>query len=37
MSVVSGRWSAEKQRCQEAQKVQLLELLLAAHGITNLV
>lgn len=35
--LIVGRWHAEKQRCQEACKVQLLELLLAAHGITTLV
>ncbi|KAG1847774.1 hypothetical protein C8R48DRAFT_779115 [Suillus tomentosus] len=35
--LVSERWDAEVKRCEEAKKVQLLELLLAAHGITRLV
>ncbi|KAG1841960.1 hypothetical protein F4604DRAFT_1690117 [Suillus subluteus] len=34
---IAGRWNAEKKWCEEARKVQLLELLLAAHGIYTLV
>ncbi|KIK43912.1 hypothetical protein CY34DRAFT_106246 [Suillus luteus UH-Slu-Lm8-n1] len=35
--LVADRWDAEVKRCEEAKRAQLLELLLAAHGITRLV
>jgi hypothetical protein len=35
--LVIERWDAEVKRCEEAKRAQLLELLLAAHGITRLV
>ncbi|KAG0696693.1 hypothetical protein DFH29DRAFT_1004361 [Suillus ampliporus] len=35
--LVAERWDAEAKRCEEAKRAQLLELLLAAHGITRLV
>jgi hypothetical protein len=35
--LIIERWDAEVKRCEEARKAHLLELLLAAHGISNLV
>ncbi|KAG1773537.1 hypothetical protein EDD22DRAFT_841933 [Suillus occidentalis] len=35
--LVAERWDAEVKRCEEAKRAQLLELLLAAHGIMRLV
>ncbi|KAG2737916.1 hypothetical protein P692DRAFT_20760416 [Suillus brevipes Sb2] len=35
--LAAERWDAEARRCEEARKAQLLELQLAAHGITKLV
>ncbi|KAG2120209.1 hypothetical protein BD769DRAFT_1671856 [Suillus cothurnatus] len=34
--LVTDHWDAEVKRCEEAKQVQLLELLLAAHGICRL-
>jgi hypothetical protein len=35
--LVAERWDAEVRRCEEGRKAQLLEVQLAAHGITKLV
>ncbi|KAG0699691.1 hypothetical protein DFH29DRAFT_1081170 [Suillus ampliporus] len=35
--LVKQRWDAEVRCCEEARKAQLLEVQLAAHGITKLV
>ncbi|KAG2351640.1 hypothetical protein BDR07DRAFT_1385587 [Suillus spraguei] len=32
-----SRWHAEKKKCEEARKVQPLEILLVSYGITTLV
>jgi hypothetical protein len=33
--LIIERWVAEVKRCEEDKRVQLLEVLLAAHGISN--
>ncbi|KAG0699297.1 hypothetical protein DFH29DRAFT_1002078 [Suillus ampliporus] len=35
--LVTEHWDAELRRCEEARKAQMLEVQLAAHGITKLV